>query len=376
MALIRQSGIFNMDGGQWFNEVEGKGTGVTQAVAAARYTNIANFRNLVNDTAATWETNQWGDQGKRLAFSKFGYNVVDVIWTQGKAEEQPYDASPLAADSFVTGTDAPRLAVIRSLSNGHYLFVDPTTAGGSANQVKFAWTSSHTSATRFSDLSPITGWLTNSVLGDDDNGLTAGFEIEFYVFTQIRDTKIPIGSFFSGGPTGPRDIQRAFLPYSKERGKYLFINDISLPPDEMVFSFTSSKYEAVRFDNTTAFTNIINANPVSEKFGWELPQVFFNGNATPIKANPFEQFWCIDGNFPDRYIFGDTCGFLCDRSTEKTYLNDFQQFLNDHGYAIINPKNYSNPKAFDAFWGRQDINDFIQWLYEKYVSCGGQGRLK
>lgn len=367
MALTRQGGIFNMDGGKIFDVQNGKGIGVEQSVAGSRFDNIADFRNLVNSDT-TWGPTQWGDEDKRLAFSRYGYKIIDSIWTEPKQTEEAFQASPISSNSFNAGLTATRLAVIHSLSNGQYLYVDPETAGNPANEVLFAWVPSHTEATRFNNLAPITGWLEGSVLGDNDNGLIAGFEIEFYVFTQPQESS-GFYEFFAGLPTGPRDIQRVFLPFSKGKGQYLFINDLSVPPNEMEFAFTASLYEAVRFDNVPAFETILNATILKEEaYGWEIPQYYFNGNAKPLKGNPFDQFWCVEQNGPYVCIGLSmlTCDWLC---KQAPFYESFIGFHRAVSRFLEEPSCYPDSKAFRAFFNQQDYNAYLEWLQGIYKAC-------
>jgi hypothetical protein len=365
--MARQSGIFNMDGGLWFDVKSAKGIGVTNVVGAARYLDLSDFQTLLTN-GTTWNSTPWGDQAKRLVDSRYGYKIVDSFWTEPKIDDTPYTASALASNP-IGGNIVIRSFVLKSLDTGKYIYVKSGTEGNPAASVQFSYVTSHHEAYRFTNFTPVIAWITGSVLGDG----TAGFALEQYYFTKAVTTTSY--SFFAGPATLSNAVERAFVPFSKEKGKYLVVDDLNLPPAQMSFSFTPDVYAGTRFTDLNDFQDILDQTILgSEAYGWQVPQFVFTREAKPPKENPFQLFWCIEGNYPDRFIFGDTCGFLCMKATEKSYINDWYSYLNDVGWQIINSKNYSDRDVFDRWWGQQDINDFLRWLYELYIECGGQGK--
>lgn len=369
MSRIRSAGIINMDGGLWFDKPEdGDGIGVTDAVAAARYENLGTFQNLLSNEVK-WSPNRWDGEDKKLVDSKYGYKIVDTIWTEEKRQEDPWDKSALAADSVNGDNIIARLSVLRSLDNDRYLWVNPDTVSFPADQVQFAWVSSHNQATRFANLAPVVGWLNNSVLGDS----SAGFEIEQYFFTKPVDAERDF-EYFSGEPTGDRAIERAYIPFSKEKGTYLWIEDETLPPKEMTFDFTTNQYAAVRFQNIGDFLTILNQTYLAnEAYGWSLPQFYFNRAATPIEQNPFQVFWCIENNGPFNVISDrvTVCEWI--NGLANKYSEDFSQFLGQVSKSLLESSYYPDPKGFDNWWRQQDYYAFEQWMYQIWEQAEGDG---
>lgn len=368
MALQRSGGMFNVDGGLWFdtdNSNNGRSISASQPIGAKRYGNINDFQNLLTG-GASWIANQWGNQNQKLADTRYGYKIIDTIWTAAKQNLSTYTASSWSAAIAIGPNQVGIGTVLKNLSNNKYLYVDPSTINNQAASVKFSFVNSHQQATRITDFIPVLNWLNNSVLGDGP----LGYEIERYFFTKkIEPTSY---SFFSGGPTGGRDIERAFIPFSKERGRYLHINDKSLPPNQMTFTFTTNFYAAVRFQNIDEFETILNAGVLGEKFGWQLPQILFNNKAVAPAPNPFQEFWCDENNGPFGCIGTKmtTCDWLCKEAS--IYNRDFREFQFHVNQYLLNPDCYPNIKEFISWWGQQDRSAFDQWLLELWVSCGGQ----
>jgi hypothetical protein len=355
-----------MDGGYWFKLEGGQGAAVSLSVAATRYTNLNDFQTIV--PIATWNPNQWDDQQRLLNDSKFGFRIKENIFTTDLFFEQPINDSALSP--FTTGGQPnilARTSVMYSYTEGKYLYIRDGWESESPDVMQFAWVDSHQKATRFSNLVPLETILDQSILGD----APYGYGIEQYYFTKAVESDIY--NFFSGGPTGQRDIQRAFVPFSKQDGLYLVIDDTGLPPQDMTFTFTSDPWSGVRFANASDFLTIVNATYLSGiAYGWELPQFYFNRATKPPKGNPFQVFWCDDQNGPYNCIGYETltCDWLCREAGIFRY--NFREFLSIVTKYLLNPECYPDPKSFSVWWGQQDYGAFEKWLYEFWVACGGE----
>lgn len=365
MAL-RQSTLFNMDGGYWFKIEGGQGAAVSLSVAATRYTNLNDFQTIV--PIATWNANQWDDQQRILNDSKYGFKIRENIFTTDLFPESPINDSALSP--FSTAGDAnilDRESVLFSLAQGQYLYLESGWESIDPALVQFAYVPHHQQATRFSNLLPLEALLDGSMLGDDPYG----YMIEQYYFT--KDIESVQYNYSSGGPTGSRAIERASVPFSKQDGQYLVIDDTGLPPQDMTFTFTGDAWSGARFANVADFLTIVNATYLSGiQYGWELPQFYFNRATKPPKGNPFQVFWCDENNGPFRCI-GDempTCTWICRMASIFPY--DFTEFLNYVTQYLLAPKCYPDEGAFRDWWGAQDYGAFEQWLYDFWVACGGQ----
>jgi len=365
MAL-RQSTLFNMDGGLWFKLDGGVGAAVSLPVSATRYTNLNDFQIIV--PIATWNPNQWGDEQRQLNDSKYGFRIRESIFTSAVLEESPINDSALSP--YSTGGDPnilSRTSVLYSYNEGAYLHIRAGWESQSPAQMEFAWVDTHQKATRFSNLLPIETILDQSILGD----YNYGYGIEQYYFTKA--VEVTQYNLFSGGPTGDRDIQRAFVPFSKERGQYLVIDDPGLPPSQMTFTFTSDAWAGVRFANAADFLTIVNGSSLSaEAYGWDLPQFYFNRAARPPKGDPFTTFWCDENNGPFNCIGYEmpTCTWLCREASIHQF--SFVDYFNSVQKYLTSDRCYPNPMEFNQWWSRQDYGAFEQWLYQFWLNCGGQ----
>jgi hypothetical protein len=363
----RQSTLFNMDGGYWFKLDGGQGAAVSLSVAATRYTNLNDFQTIV--PIATWNPNQWNDQQRLLNDSKYGFKIRENIFTTDLFAESPINDSALSP--YSTGGDPnilDRESVLFSLAQGQYIYLRPGWESEDPAQVQFAYVPSHQQATRFSNLLPLEALLDGSMLGDDP----FGYMIEQYYFT--KDIEPVQYNYSSGGPTGQRDIQRASVPFSKQDGQYLVIDDTGLPPIDMTFTFTSDAWSGTRFANVNDFKTIVDATYLSGiAYGWELPQFYFNRATRPPKGNPFQVFWCDEQQGPYNCIGYEmvTCDWICRIASMHPF--NFREFLNQVAQYLLTPKCYPDERAFEAWWGQQDYGAFEQWLYDFWVSCGGQG---
>jgi hypothetical protein len=360
--MARQSGIFNVDGGLWFDLKLSQGIGVFSTVAAARYANLNSFQTLLTN-GTTWSANQWGDQTKRLGDSRYGYKIIDSIWTEPKIDENPWTGSSLAANP-IGGNIVTRSFVLKSLDSGQYIYVNPATVNNSPSSVQFSYVNSHHEAYRFTDFVPVINWITGSVLGDG----SAGFALEQYYFTKAVTNASY--SYFSGPATLSNAVERAFVPFSKEKGQYLVIENPDAPPVDMIFNFTPDFYAGARFTDLNDFQDILDQTFLgNEVYGWEIPQFVFTRIPKPPKGNPFDVFWCDDQNGPYNCIGYEmpTCDWLC--RTAIIFPFDFREYLNQVIPYLLSSKCYPDQKAFEAWWAQQDYAAFEQWLFEFWKTC-------
>jgi len=366
MTAIRQSTLLNVDSGTFFRGSGGVAQAVGSSLQAARFTNIAQFASLIPDTF--WNANQWGDESKTLNDAVNGYKINEAIFTQNIAPASAINSIALSPfDPSIEPNIVLRSFVLFSLDEGRYLHIKPGFESLPPNEMQFAYVNSHVFATRLTNLLPFVDILNETLLGDGPHG----WSIEQYYFTKpVAKPKGGLYNYFNGGPTGPRDIERAFLAYSKSEGAYLWIDPSTAggPPADMIFSFTQSPWEAARFDNTVEFQNILNATYLGGlPVGWELPQFYFNRAIEPITNNPFDQFWCIENNGPFLCLGEfNVCEWLCRRAAREP---DFQAFLSFANANLFDPNCYYDSKAFEIFIGQQDYNAYEQWLFNLWFNC-------
>lgn len=362
MAAIRESILINQDIGLP-TRVGGSATAVPNPLAATRYANVANFTNGM--TTTSWEVNQWGDQNRKLSDILNGYRIVESIFTEPPTSSTTFTAASLAPTTVPSSIlDIKRTAVMYSLDFDAWIYVNPATTGAPADQQEFSFVPTPREATRFDNLLVFKNLLDNSLLGD-----LGAWRIEQYVFTnQALPSKV---SYFSGGRAGTQNIERAFVPFSKEKGQYVRINDPSLPFNQMQFAYTSSVYAASRFVDTTPLQQILDNTVLGQAaYGFDITQYYFDRPIQPIPVNPFEQFWCIDNNGPFRCLgVVDICEWICSQAVRA---RSWQDFYNQMVEILLSSGCYPDSRAFDDWWRQQDFFAFEQWLLEKFIECGGK----
>lgn len=364
MGPKRQIVIFNNDAGYWFKMNGAAGGAVNLSVGAERYDETSDFQYLIPDL--TWNTNQWGDQNKKLIDSKYGFKIVESIFTDPILPVDVINTSPLAPDSQSPGVNIGPVSVIYSYDNNKYLYINPGWEEMPPDEVLYSWVNYSSEATRFTNTFPFVNLLEKSIIGDFSRPLG----IERYFFT--RPQTVTSYSFFRGGPTGERDIQRAYVAFSKEKGKYLSIDNPDAPYAQMTFTFVDTTCCAFRFQNTITFQNIMNNTILGDEvYGWEIPQFYFNGDVQPPEEDPFTLFWCDDQNGPYECIGYKTltCDWLCGMA--DTFSKDFKEYYVYVTEYLLNADCYPNPKDFATWWSQQDYTAFEQWLYEFWINCGG-----
>ena len=367
MAAKRESVIFNVDGGLWFkrNVLIGGNPGgaVDLSVGAERYDNITDFQNIVPNLA--WNPNLWGDQNRLLSDSKFGFKIVESIFTSPPISTPYTNASPLSPGSTNAARGAKRESVMYSYEYNSYLYIKDGWEALPPDQVQYAWVRRNDEATRFTNTLPFANLLDNSIIGD----FSLPWGIEQYVFT--RGVSQPRSlNYFSGPPSGPRNIERAYIAFSKAKGRYLLIDNPNDPYAQMTFQYVNTPCCAWRFQNTITFQDIMDNTVLgNEAYGWEIPQFYFNRDARPPVEDPFTQFWCIDQNGPYECIGYRTltCDWLCDMAIK--FSKDFIEYVKYVTQYLLEEGCYPDPEAFHIWWGQQDYAAFEQWLYDFWKAC-------
>lgn len=369
MAITRKGVIQNMDAEVYIDIISSQARAVQTVIAAKRYDNLTAFAAELSSVA--WEPNQWGDQTKRLIDNAKGYRIRESYFTTDKITEAPFTATSLSPAAINPSQNTSvRTSVMYSYDQGGYLYVDPASSALPPDQKSYAIVGNHQYATRFTNLLDFETLLDGSILGD----YPQGWGIQQYYFTKPIDVPRDGYNWFSGAPAADRDIQRAFVPWSKEKGLYLWIDDIALPPAQMTFDFVPTPWQGVRITNLGTFDTITSQTILADEiYGWEVPQFYFNRSARPKPKNPFNDFWELTPIPTMGLGAGEVIPWIEGIIGKYLPVDDYRSFQNRVSENILTPWYYNEyEEDFNNFWGQQDFSAYEQWLQDTFwIPAGG-----
>lgn len=372
--MARIAVLYNIDGGRLVDVTNGNtGVGVRFNAyrQARRYGNLNDFTDIM--PTATWNDNEWGDGSKTLNDNLRGYRIVEGIYKSPKETAVADNTSALSpATPNPAANIISRQYIMYSYDFGAYLWIDPTTTGLPAAEQRFAYVNDPMQATRINNLIPILNLLQNSILGDGKHG----WGVEQYVFTKAQAPRNQ-GQTFTGAPSGSRDILRAFVPYSKTLGRYIYITPetISGPPADIVYEFTNNPWAGSRFPSSATFDAIVTGNAALADHDWELPNFYFNRAAQTIPTDPFTDFWSsnaptLNPNYPTGTSIAITAlsylqhiaPFYPGTGRRQQDNRKFQEYWAEVTPIVTAASGYPSPVEFERFWNGVSQSQYDTWL--------------
>lgn len=291
MAITRSAVLFAKDAGRWL-VVEDTGMQLAAETwvdvkAATRYTNLASFTGIVPTTS--FKQNRFGDGDKVLNDAAYGFEVRDKFFTDpGNIPPDINNNTPNVAGGTRLPNTIARTTIIFSYDTGKYLWIQPDTRSYPPQDMKFAWVNNPHEASRFTNIAEWENIMDNTELGR----VTYGYALRQYVFTKDPFDPGYVSPFFVSGVKNTFSQTRAYIPYSQEVGRYLWIDPATRtgPIANMRFSWVSNPWQGARFTNLVEFRNIVNDRP--DFFlktwlakSWETPQFYFTQVAR-VKGKP------------------------------------------------------------------------------------------
>ena len=128
MAVERKAALTNIDsGGYFYLSNQDRGNSTSYLPNASRYTNLNTIINVLDEKY--WASNQFGDQQYTLADQRFGYKISDRLWALPEVSLDDSDYGYPNTSGDYEGNLQQRRAVMYSVGQGQYLWIDPSTLG-------------------------------------------------------------------------------------------------------------------------------------------------------------------------------------------------------------------------------------------------------
>ena len=383
MAVERKAVLTNIDsGGFFYLSNQDRGNSTDYLPWASRYTNLNTFINALDEKY--WAINQFGDQQHTLADQKYGYKISDRLWAlpETALNDSNFGYSNTSGDNV--GNIQQRRAVMYSVGEGAYIWIDPNTLSYPPEEMVFAWVANPYQATRFSNINDFKTIMEGSTLGN----AVYGWLVEEYVFTKGHLEFAPTDQTFhvpanAGSPT----IERRFIAYSSTLGKYLWIDNPLDPIEDMVIQFTESHMQATRFTDVNDIKDIIDGTAIfGARFrqGWDLIQFLFTSPVISPTTTPWVE-WVGgvssgliildpgDGGAP----YKSTLEFVEDKAAQNEYdpstddpkeASGLQRYVAWMTPYLADSRAYVNSDAAASFLGRVDPNELDDYLTDIYNS--------
>jgi len=383
MAVERKAALTNIDsGGYFYLSNQDRGNSTSYLPNASRYTNLNTIINVLDEKY--WASNQFGDQQYTLADQRFGYKISDRLWALPEVSLDDSDYGYPNTSGDYEGNLQQRRAVMYSVGQGQYLWIDPSTLGFPPEDMVFAWTYNPYQATRFSNLNDFVTIMEGTTLGDAVYGWLA----EEYVFTKGTQEFVPTDQTFqvpvnAGSPT----IERRYVTYSSTLGKYLWIDNPLDPIVDMVIQFTDSHMQATRFTDINDIKDIIDGTALFDtrfKQGWDLRQFLFTSPEVSPTPSPWVEW--VGSVSPPLTILDPGDGgtpyksnleFIEDKLAQREYdpaLDDpkassgLERFINYMTPYLNRASSYVDQTAAAAFLGQVDPKELTTYLTDLYNS--------
>ena len=384
MAVERKASLTNIDsGGFFYLSNQDKGNSTYYLPHASRYTNLNTIINVLDEKY--WAINSFGDQNHTLADQKFGYKISDRLWATPEA----------ALDNSTTwnypntpgeyeGNIQQRRAVMYSVGEGAYIWIDPTTLSYPPSQMIFAWVANPYQATRFSNINDFKTIMEDSTLGN----AVYGWLVEEYVFTKATLEFAPTDQTFQvPANAGSSTIERRYVAYSSTLGKYLWIDNPLDPIVDMVIQFTESHMQATRFTDVNDIKDIIDGTAIFNtrfKQGWDIIQFLFTSPAVPPGPAPWDEW--VGGVSSGLIILDPGDGSAPYRSTEEFVLqkaaqreydpstddprsaSGLERYVSYMTPYLTDSRAYVNSTAAQEFLSKIDPNELTTYLTDIYNS--------
>ena len=386
MAVERKAALTNIDsGGFFYLSNQDRGNSTLYLPWASRYTNLNTIINVLDEKY--WAINSFGDQQYTLADQRYGYKISDRLWA---IPEVALDNSttwnyPNTPGDY-EGNLQQRRAVMYSVGEGAYIWIDPTTLGYPPEDMVFAWTANPYQATRFSNLNDFKTIMEGSALGNAVYGWLA----EEYVFTKGSSEFTPTDQTFTvPANAGSSTIERRYIAYSSTLGRYLWIDNPLDPIEDMTMQFTQSHMQATRFTDVNDIKDIINGTATFDtrfKQGWDLIQFLFTSpvvSPTPAPwvewvGNPLSKSGLVildpgDGGAP----YKSTEDFVLQKVAQREYdpsadepksASGLQRYINWMTPYLANSRAYVDSDAANDFLVKRDPDELKTYLTDIYNS--------
>lgn len=386
MAVSRKAALTNIDsGGFFYLSTEDRGNSTLYFPDASRYTNLNTIIDVLDEKY--WAANSFGDQQHKLADQRYGYKISDRLWALpeaalGNSTTWNYPNTP----GDYEGNLQQRRAVMYSVGQGQYLWINPITIPFPPEDMVFAWTDNPYQATRFSNLNDFKTIMEGTTLGNAIYGWLA----EEYIFTKQTELFVPADAaqFSVPANAGSSTIERRYVAYSSTVGKYLWITNPEAPIEDMIMYFTDNHMEATRFTDVNDIKDIIDGTATFNtrfKQGWDILQFLFTSPAVPPGPAPWVE-WVGnpaasglvilnpgDGSAP----YKSTLAFVEDKAAQREYdpstddpksASGLERYVSYMYTALTPSRQYVNREAAEEFLGKVDPRDLEDYLTDIYNS--------
>ena len=387
MAVERKAALTNIDsGGFFYLSNQDKGNSTYFLPDASRYTDLNTIINVLDEKY--WAINSFGDQQYTLADQKFGYKISDRLWAM---PEQALDNSttwnyPNTPGEY-EGNIQQRRAVMYSVGEGAYIWIDPTTLGYPPEDMVFAWVANPYQATRFSNINDFKTIMEGSTLGN----AVYGWLIQEYVFTKGSQEFVPTDqTFHVPANAGSSTIERRFITYSSTLGKYLWIDNPLDPIEDMVIQFTESHMQATRFTDVNDIKDIINGTAIFDtrfRQGWDLIQFLFTSPVVSPTPDPWVEWVGNEATVSSKLVILDpgdggapyksTEDFVLQKAAQREYdpstddprsATGLQRYVTWMTPYLNQNRQYVDSKAAQEFLGKTDSKALTIYLTDIYNS--------
>ena len=384
MVVERKAVLTNIDsGGFFYLSNQDKGNSTSYLPYASRYTNLNTIINVLDEK--NWASNGgFGDQQYTLADQRFGYKISDRLWASPEVALDDSNFGYPNTPGDTQGNLQQRRAVMYSVGEGAYIWIDPNTLGYPPEEMVFAWTANPYQATRFSNLNVFKTIMEGSALGNAVYGWLA----EEYVFTKGSSEFTPTDQTFTvPANAGSSTIERRYIAYSSTLGRYLWIDNPLDPIEDMTMQFTQSHMQATRFTDVNDIKDIIDGTAIFNtrfKQGWDIIQFLFTSPAVPPGPAPWDEW--VGGVSSGLIILDPGDGSAPYRSTEEFVLqkaaqreydpstddprsaSGLERYVSYMTPYLTDSRAYVNSTAAQEFLSKIDPNELTTYLTDIYNS--------